>query len=62
MGCLKSKEKGAPEPPADLPQGQPKQVDPRLPFDTYRQLFNLKNSWKTVSRSLTDTAMDCLIR
>ena len=62
MGCLKSKEKEEPGPPAELPQSQPKQVDPRLPFDNYRQLFNLRNSWKAVSRSLTDTAKECLIR
>jgi hypothetical protein len=63
MGCLQSKEKEPAEPQnTELPQSQPKTVDPRLPFDNYRQLFNLRNSWKTVSRNLTDTAKECLIR
>lgn len=45
-----------------LPTSQPKTVDGRLPFDNYRQLFNLKNSWKAVSRSMENTAKDCLLR
>lgn len=45
-----------------LPTSQPKTVDPRLPFDNYRQLFNLKNSWKSVSRSMENTSKECLIR
>ncbi|ELT94139.1 hypothetical protein CAPTEDRAFT_214116 [Capitella teleta] len=63
MGCLQGKEKEAEEAVVtELPESKPKQVDPRLPFDTYRQLFNLRNSWKTVARNLTETSKDCLIR
>ncbi len=40
----------------------PKKVDPRLPFETYRQLFNLKNSWKAISRKLEDVAKDNMQR
>ena len=63
MGCLQSsdgkKDKGTSE---NIGSEAPKKVDPRLPFETYRQLFNLKNSWKAVSRKLDDTAKDNLLR
>eukprot|EP00914_Ancora_sagittata_P003539 GHVO01007437.1.p1 GENE.GHVO01007437.1~~GHVO01007437.1.p1 ORF type:complete len:228 (+),score=39.10 GHVO01007437.1:16-699(+) len=63
MGCLQGKEKEEEAPVnTELPESQPKKVDPRLPFDTYRQLFNLRNSWKTVARNLTETSRQCLIR
>ena len=62
MGCLQSSEKESPAPAADLNEGAPKKVDPRLPFETYRQLFNFKNSWKVVSRKLEDVAKDNLRR
>ena len=64
MGCLQTKEKETnnSQPQTELPQSQPKSVDPRLPFDNYRQLFNLRNSWKTVGRNLGSTSKECLIR
>lgn len=60
MGCVSSDvHKEAPPPSLDPPP--PKQIDPRLPFDNYRQLYNLKNSWKALSRSYEDTAKECLV-
>ena len=58
MGCLQSKGKNdfsSTDPPT-------RKVDARLPFETYRQVFNMRNSWKAVTRSLEDTAKDTLIR
>ena len=60
MGCLQSKEK-EPE-PAPMTEPAAKKVDPRLPFETYRQFYNFKNSWKVVTRSLEATAKDTLTR
>lgn len=37
-------------------------VDPRLPFDNYRQLFMIKNNWKAIRRDLDDVAKDNLLR
>jgi len=62
MGCLKSKEKEEDAPPPMKDPEPPKKVDPRLPFETYRQLFNMKNSWKVITRSLESVAKDNLIR
>ena len=62
MGCIKSKESG--DDTGHVNEGatteQPKTVDSRLPFDTYRQLFNMKNSWKAVSRSMEAVAKENL--
>lgn len=62
MGCLQSSEKDDPAPTPMTDPEPPKKVDPRLPFETYRQLFNMKNSWKTVSRSLENTSKENLMR
>ena len=63
MGCPGSKEDNA---AADAGNGAAKEevktVDPRLPFENYRQLFNMKNSWKAVSRSMEKVAKDNLAR
>ena len=65
MGCIKSKEEGGGDSGhanegATTGNEQQKTVDPRLPFDNYRQLFNMKNSWKAVSRSMEAVAKDNL--
>ena len=63
MGCLGSKEEGGGgNEVSNLDTEKPKTVDPRLPFDSYRQLFNMKNSWKAVSRSMEKVAKDNLAR
>ena len=63
MGCLQSSEGKKDKGSAESNRSEaPKTVDPRLPFETYRQLFNLKNSWKAISRKLEDTAKDNLLR
>ncbi len=65
MGCIKSKEKKKENtdlPPIGANDAAPKAVDPRLPFETYRQLFQMKNSWKAISRALEPTAKSNLIR
>ena len=63
MGCLQSKDKeGDTGGGGEIKEEAPKKVDSRLPFDTYRQLFNMKNSWKTVSRSMESVAKDNLAR
>ena len=62
MGCLGSKEDdNAPADTGNSNAEQPKTVDPRLPFESYRQLFNMKNSWKAVSRSMEKVAKDNLM-
>ncbi len=68
--CLKTSESGsrskrskkAEKEAPPLTTEAPKTVDPRLPFETYRQLFNLKNSWKAVSRKLEEVAKDNMQR
>ncbi|KAJ8308520.1 hypothetical protein KUTeg_013977 [Tegillarca granosa] len=67
MGNLKSKlkrSKSKPRKKVDLPDSSSarKTVDPRLPFSNYRQIFNIRNGWKVVSRQLEDTSKDHLIR
>ncbi|KAK3093094.1 hypothetical protein FSP39_010999 [Pinctada imbricata] len=68
MGTIKSKFKrtksGRRAKPVKLPESSSarKTVDPRLPFNNYRQIFSIRNAWKTVARSLEDTAKDHLIR
>ncbi len=62
MGCLQSSEKEEKPALTDLNTEAPKKVDPRLPFESYRQLFNLKNSWKSVARKLESAAKDNLKR
>ena len=63
MGCLQStSEKEELDPAPVHVEPAPKQVDPRLPFDNYRQMFNMKNSWKTVTRAMKKTAVGMLIR
>ncbi|XP_048733939.1 uncharacterized protein LOC125650047 [Ostrea edulis] len=67
MGNLKSKfkrSKGKSKLSADLPESSSTQkvVDPRLPFSNYRQIFNIRNGWKPVSRKMADTAKETLIR
>ncbi|CAH1792926.1 unnamed protein product [Owenia fusiformis] len=57
MGCSSSTGGAA----GELPTGPVKTVDPRLPFKTYRQLFSLKNHWKTVQRKMDATAVDAFI-
>lgn len=59
MGCLGSKEKEEP-PPGPIQDKAPKKVDPRLPFDTYRQVFTMKNSWKAITRNMDATAKENL--
>lgn len=63
MGCIKSKpkENAISDLQTQQDQAPPKTVDPRLPFETYRQLFNLKNSWKAVTRVMDDTAKHNLL-
>lgn len=61
MGCLQSKEKDG-DIGGGFKEEAPKKIDSRLPFENYRQLFNLKNSWKTVSRSMEAVAKDNLSR
>lgn len=72
MGALKSKFKGSKSGGSkskqkrkkDLPvsSSSNKFVDPRLPFQTYRQIFSLRNAWKAVTRAMEDTAKENLIR
>lgn len=64
MGCPASKEDaadgGGSGDAANEVKEEVKTVDPRLPFDNYRQLFNMKNSWKAVSRSMEKVAKENL--
>lgn len=67
MGNLKSKlkrSKSKSKKSAQLPDSSStnKTVDPRLPFSNYRQIFNIRNGWKSVARVLEDTAKETLIR
>lgn len=70
MGALKSKFKGSKgskskqKKKKDLPESSSSQksVDPRLPFQNYRQIFSLRNAWKAVTRSMEETAKENLIR
>ena len=71
MGALKSKFKGSKGSKSkqkkknlDLPESSSarKSVDPRLPFQTYRQIFSLRNAWKAVTRSMEETAKENLLR
>ena len=57
MGCISSS--AADDPIATAPI---KKVDPRLPFEAYREVFSLRNYWKTISRKLDDVAKDHLLR
>ncbi|XP_064624178.1 cytoglobin-1-like isoform X2 [Lineus longissimus] len=59
MGCTSVK----PDPPSIPDQSTvSKSVDPRLPFDNYRELYRLRNSWKAVSRAMENTAKLNLMR
>lgn len=60
MGCLKSKEKKSE--PSPLKEPEAKKVDSRLPFESYRQLFNTKNSWKVITRSMEACARDTMLK
>lgn len=62
MGCPESKDKATEGHAIAINEPPPKQVDPRLPFDTYRQVFNMKNAWKCVSRTLETSAKECLVQ
>ena len=62
MGCFGSKEEKEPEVDNTPRDSEPKKVDPRLPFENYRQLFNMKNSWKAITRGMGVTAKDNLTR
>ncbi|XP_061172703.1 uncharacterized protein LOC133182022 [Saccostrea echinata] len=67
MGNLKSKlkrSKSKSKKSTNLPDSTStkKAVDPRLPFSNYRQIFNIRNGWKSVSRVMEDTAKETLIR
>lgn len=67
MGNLKSKlkrSKSKSKKSTNLPDSTStnKTVDPRLPFSNYRQIFNIRNGWKSVSRVMEDTAKETLIR
>ncbi|XP_063426638.1 hemoglobin subunit alpha-D-like [Mytilus trossulus] len=71
MGALKSKFKGSKSKSSQkaktkihLPESSSakKTVDPRLPFQTYRQIFSLRNAWKAVTRSMEETAKENLMR
>lgn len=67
MGNLKSKlkrSKSKSKKSAQLPDSSStnKTVDPRLPFSNYRQIFNIRNGWKSVARVMEDTAKETLIR
>ena len=57
MGCPESKDGSV-----GVNEAATKPVDARLPFQTYRQVFNMKNAWKAVSRVLEDAAKDCLVQ
>ena len=56
MGCVQSSEQAGDR--SNLTRA----VDPRLPFENYRQLYNLKNSWKAIARKLEDMAKSNLLR
>ncbi|VDL70556.1 unnamed protein product [Nippostrongylus brasiliensis] len=46
-----------PEPPkgeADTPAAEAPTVDSRLPYPNFRELFTLKNYWKTIRRNEKD--------
>ncbi|KAK2144866.1 hypothetical protein LSH36_724g01049, partial [Paralvinella palmiformis] len=63
MGCFGSKRKEEPPPtPIGSTDAPPKSVDSRLPFQNYRQLFQMKNSWKAISREMEKTSKDTFIR
>lgn len=71
MGAIKSKFKGSKsksntkkKKKVDLPESSSarKTVDPRLPFQTYRQIFSLRNAWKAVTRSMEEIAKENLLR
>jgi len=68
MGNLKSKFKKSKSKerkgPVNLPDSASakKTVDPRLPFDNYRQIFSIKNAWKAIMRSLEETSKEHLIK
>lgn len=67
MGNLKSKlkrSKSKSKKSAQLPDSSStnKTVDPRLPFSNYRQIFNIRNGWKSVARVMEDTAKETLVR
>lgn len=69
MGNLKSrlkrsKSKSRKSGQVNLPESSSsrKTVDPRLPFNNYRQIFSIKNAWKNVMRTMEETAKDHLIR
>lgn len=57
MGCQSTKEERAEAYSVSGGGGAPKAadapppVDKRLPFENYRQIFTLKNYWKSISRS-----------
>lgn len=37
-------------------------VDPRLPFNNYRQIFSIRNAWKAIQRTLNECAMETMIK
>uniref|UniRef100_A8NIL8 Uncharacterized protein n=1 Tax=Brugia malayi TaxID=6279 RepID=A8NIL8_BRUMA len=41
---------------AGVENGEQQKVDPRLPYPNFRELFTLKNYWKTVRRNDRDCA------
>ena len=52
MGAGASNEASAHPPPSQAPdQDTQKATDSRLPYQQYRDLFTLRNYWKTVQRN-----------
>ena len=62
MGCPESKEADTSKNFTDMSEQPVKTVDPRLPFENYRQLFNMKNSWKAVARTMEASSKETLRR
>ncbi|CAJ0960868.1 unnamed protein product, partial [Mesorhabditis belari] len=57
MGSGSSAPKAAPPPPATeekSPEAEQPQTDPRLPYSNFREVFTLKNFWKTIRRNEKD--------
>ncbi len=62
MSVFKKLKKGGKESPAAaIPDPDPpKSLDSRIPFESYRDFFTLKNYWKSVDRKRAD-AGNCLL-
>ncbi|OAF72062.1 Alpha-actinin-like protein 1 [Intoshia linei] len=62
MGCFSSKKETVENLTTKSNSfGNVKKVDPRLEFESYRQLFNTKNTWKAICRQLESNSKQNLI-